>query len=71
MMPCTAWPASCRWAGGLTGALDTPGLRVPVTWKNSPTLPAGNGPVRLRVAFAGVRPEDIGLYAMYVTSAGQ
>jgi hypothetical protein len=50
---------------------DMPGLRVPVVWKNSPTLPGGNGPIRLRVNFAGVRPEDIRLYAMYVTSEGQ
>ena len=44
---------------------EVPGLRVPVKWKKG-ALPSGNGAVRLKVNFAGVRPEDMKLYALYV-----
>ena len=42
-----------------------PGLRVPVQWAKGP-IPAGKGPIRLKVTFGGVRPEDAHLYAMYL-----
>ena len=44
---------------------QVPGLRVPVEWAKGP-IPAGEGPIRIKVTFGGVRPEDAHLYAMYL-----
>mgnify|MGYP001049589929 CR=1 FL=1 len=41
------------------------GLRVPVSWRDRPTIET-DSPVRVKVNFAGLRPEDIRVYAVYV-----
>lgn len=46
---------------------EIPGLRVPIEWKSG-SIPTNKGPIRIRVTFAGVRPEDARLYAMYLES---
>ena len=45
------------------------GLAVPVRWRRAAALPRGLGPVRLDIAFEGVRPEDACLHALYVGAA--
>ena len=42
------------------------GLRQPVRWLGRDTVPERDGPFRLQVTMAGVRPEDVRLYAIYV-----
>ena len=51
---------------GDSEAGEVPGLRIPVTWKKG-DLPGGGGRIRFKVNFSGVRPEDIKLYALYVS----
>lgn len=43
------------------------GLRVPVTWRKGERLPKDLKTARLRMNFAGLRPEDIRFYAAYVS----
>ena len=43
------------------------GLRVPVAWREKKTIDEVDGPVRVKVSFGGVRPEDIRLYAVYLS----
>ena len=52
---------------GEEAAGDVPGLRIPVEWEKGP-IPSGNGAIRLKVDFKGIRPEDIKLFALYVES---
>ena len=47
--------------------LREPGLRQPLVWRDRDTVGGIDGPFRLRVNFAGIRPEDAKLYALYVT----
>ena len=42
------------------------GLRQRVAWKNGETIEGVDGPLRIRVNFEGIRPEDIKLYAVYL-----
>ena len=42
------------------------GLAQPITWKNHEVIDGESGPVRVRVDFGGVRPEDVRLYAVYL-----
>ena len=42
------------------------GFRLPAAWRGKTTLDGGGKPVRVRVNFEGVRPEDIRVYATYV-----
>jgi hypothetical protein len=41
------------------------GLRQPVAWRGGAALPA-SGPIRIRVNWKGLRPEDARVYAVYV-----
>ena len=41
-------------------------LRRPVIWPNHKELPTDFAPWRIKVSFAGIRPEDPKLYALYV-----
>jgi hypothetical protein len=43
-----------------------PGLRQPVQWQSRDRIEDADGPVRLRVGYGGLRPEDIRIYAIYV-----
>lgn len=43
------------------------GFRQAATWQGRETLEAFPHPVQMRVVFGGLRPEDIKLYAIYVT----
>lgn len=43
------------------------GFKAPVRWGNKRTVQADR-PVRLRIDFEGIRPEDLRLYAVYVES---
>jgi len=42
------------------------GLREPVRWQSCERIESTRGPVRLRLRFGGLRPEDIKIYALYV-----
>lgn len=42
------------------------GFREAVTWKSTETIPANTSLVRLQVNFAGLRPEDVRLFALYL-----
>ena len=42
------------------------GLRIPVRWKGGDSLLPSHGLVRLEIQFAGIRPEDCRLHAVYV-----
>jgi hypothetical protein len=57
---------------GLSGDASPPvreaGLRVPVRWRDRDAIGALPGPFRLRVTCAGLRPEDVKLYAVYATT---
>ena len=44
---------------------NEPGLAQPVVWGDKKEV-ITNGPIRIRVDFTGVRPEDLRLYAIYV-----
>jgi hypothetical protein len=43
------------------------GLRTPVRWRGRATVPRVEGGFRLKLTMAGVRPEDVKLYAVYVS----
>ena len=45
------------------------GLKQPVTWRRRAVVEGTGGPIRLRVNYAGIRPEDPQLYAIYVEPA--
>ena len=47
---------------GLAG----PGLAQPITWQGHEVIDGVTGPIRVRVDFGGVRPEDVRLYAVYL-----
>ena len=46
------------------------GLQQPVRWANREWVEHRDGAIRIRLNFAGIRPEDPKLYAIYVTSHG-
>jgi hypothetical protein len=43
------------------------GLRIPAKWRNRETIENFKFPIRIRVNFEGLRPEDARVYAVYVT----
>ena len=43
------------------------GLRQPILWKGKQSLEKFDHPIRLRVSYAGLRPEDARVYAVYLT----
>ncbi len=49
-------------------APETSGLRQRVRWKAREAISAPGGRIRLQVSFGGVRPEDVQLYALYLTA---
>jgi hypothetical protein len=60
---------------GYSGAdcvpLQTPGLRQHIRWRGHETITGVEEPVRLRVSFCGLRPEDIKLFAIYISAADE
>ena len=42
------------------------GLRQMLQWRQTDSLVAATKPIRLRISFGGIRPEDIRLYAVYL-----
>ena len=46
-----------------------PGLAQTITWQNRDVIDGVTGPIRVRVDFGGVRPEDVRLYAAYLDPA--
>ena len=46
------------------------GLSQPVAWRGRDTVQHENGPIRLRLNFSGIRPEDIQLFAAYMNTVG-
>ncbi|MDE0038385.1 MAG: hypothetical protein OXU77_12650 [Gammaproteobacteria bacterium] len=46
-----------------------PGLAQPITWQGHDVIDGVTGPIRVRVDFDGVRPEDVRLYAVYLDPA--
>ena len=55
------------YSGDACIPLKEPGLRQSVSWKGKGDTIDYGGPFRLQVTYAGLRPEDIKLYALYVT----
>jgi hypothetical protein len=53
-------------AGADTAIINENGLRVSVKWKKTPALTKNLGRVRWDIEFAGIRPEDARLFAVYV-----
>jgi len=47
-------------------SLQKSGLRQPVKWKSRQIIEKMDSPVRIRVNFEGIRPEDLKVYAIYV-----
>ena len=45
------------------------GLRQPVAWRNRRLVDGTGGPIRIRLNYTGIRPEDPRLYAIYVEPA--
>ena len=45
---------------------EAQGLRVPVVWKGGESIP-GPGTFRVKSSFAGIRKEDVKLFALYVS----
>ena len=54
------------YSGSDAATIRESGLRRPVTFGAGGTLPELDGSIRIRVNWAGVRPEDARLYALYV-----
>ena len=46
-----------------------PGLAQLITWQGRDVIDGVTGPIRVRVNFGGVRPEDVRLYAVYLDPA--
>ena len=46
-----------------------PGLAQPIGWHGHDVIDEVTGPIRVRVDFGGVRPEDVRLYAVYLDPA--
>ena len=55
------------YSGEACVPLQRSGLRQPVRWRDRDTIRGVDGPVRLLVRFGGQRPEDVKLYALYLT----
>lgn len=45
------------------------GLAQPIAWQGHDVIDGVTGPIRVRVDFGGVRPEDVRLYAVYLDPA--
>ena len=56
------------YSGDDAAVIADDGFRIPVRWRDADALPEGNEPVRIAVRFAGARPEDVRLHAVYVGS---
>ncbi len=57
------------YGGGASKAPDGPGLAQAITWQGHDLIDGVTGPIRVRVDFRGVRPEDVRLYAVYLDRA--
>ena len=49
--------------------LDGSGLAQPINWQGHDAIDGATGPIRVRVNFNGVRPEDVRLFAVYLDAA--
>jgi hypothetical protein len=54
------------YSGNHGGRVSASSLRAPLVWKSGAGVEAFDHPVRLRVNWGGVRPEDARLYAIYI-----
>lgn len=54
------------YSGQQSALVRTDGLRQPVTWPPGAVIEKLRQPVRIRVSFEGLRPEDVRLYAIYL-----
>ena len=43
------------------------GLRQPIAWRGGDSLEHWDHPIRVAVSWDGVRPEDVHVYAVYLT----
>lgn len=43
------------------------GLRQPIRWRGKQNLKKFDHPIRIRVSYVGLRPEDARVYAVYLT----
>ena len=48
-------------------SLTESGFRQPVVWRGKENLDEINQPIRVRISYGGLRPEDIRVYAVYVS----
>jgi hypothetical protein len=51
--------------------LKSGGLRQQVSWKNQEIIADPSGPVRIKIGFNGLRPEDVRIYALYLQSVNK
>lgn len=54
------------YSGSDSIPINKPGLRVPVKWKDRDSIQGFNHPIRFRIRWEGIRPEDPRLFAIYV-----
>ena len=54
------------YSGEDAAVITEDGLRTPVRWKGGDSLLPYDGLVRFDIRFAGIRPEDCRLHAVYV-----
>jgi hypothetical protein len=54
------------FSGADAAVISESGFRSPVKWKGGDRLQPSPGPLRVQVDFAGIRPEDAALHAVYV-----
>lgn len=57
------------YSGDASIPLREPGLRQRVTWDGKDQLAGVDGPIRVRVNWEGIYPEDARLYAVYVVES--
>ena len=57
------------YSGDASIPVREPGLRQRVTWRGKDQLAGVDGPIRVRVNWEGIYPEDARLYAVYVVGS--
>ncbi len=55
------------YSGNDSALIKKGGLRQAVSWKGNRDLKNFNYPIRIRISYMGLRPEDVRVYAIYLT----
>jgi len=56
------------YSGDVCEPITISGLKQRVTWQGKDIIEGISSPIRIRINFSGVRPEDIKLYAIYLSA---